>query len=369
MAEEPLKLTPLHEEHVRLHARMVPFAGWDMPVQYKSIIQEHRAVRSDAGVFDVSHMGEFEIAGSGAFDFLQFLTVNDLATLEVNHSQYSCFLRPDGGILDDIVIYHLPDHFLVVVNASNVGKIGRWLDEHARPNVTVSNVSDSTALIAIQGPRALGIVQPLAGANLSTISRFGIVAGTYAGIPCLIGRTGYTGEDGVEIFCSTNDAVGVWRATLYDGTDPIQPCGLGARDTLRLESSKLLYGHDMDETTNPLAAGLNFIVKFDKGDFIGRDALLDVRGSGPRQRLIGFEMVERGIPRADCPIYVDGEAVGRVTSGSFAPTIEKNIGLGYVESSLATVGQRLDVIIRGAPVQAKVVKLPFYRSKKRPVSP
>lgn len=364
----PLKRTPLYEEHVRLGARMVPFAGWDMPVQYQSIIQEHRAVRESAGVFDVSHMGEFRISGADATAFLQRLTPNDVSALGPGTSQYSSLLRPDGGMLDDVFVYRLDDDYLVVVNASNVEKVGAWLAAHEGPGTNVSNVSRETALIAIQGPRAVEAIQPLIEGRLDTLPRRGIRPDRVAGMECLVARTGYTGEDGLEIYCASEDAVDLWRAALERSVRPIQPCGLGARDTLRLEAGNLLYGHDLDESINPLEAGLGFAVKLNKGEFIGRDALLRAREQGLHHRLVGFEMVERGIPRAEYPVQVKGRKVGRVTSGSYAPTLDRNIGLAYVESELASVGQDLDVVIRERPVRARVVKLPFYRATTRPVA-
>ncbi|HVB97025.1 MAG TPA: glycine cleavage system aminomethyltransferase GcvT [Chloroflexota bacterium] len=364
MTDSDLKKTPLYAEHVRLHGRMVPFAGWAMPVQYGGILSEHRAVRESVGIFDVSHMGELEVSGPAAEAFLQRLTVNDLSALAGDSSQYSCILRPDGGILDDIVIYRLADRFVVVVNASNVDKIAEWFTDHAQSGADVRNVSDETALIAVQGPLAVETVQSLAASDVSTIPRFGIRPGTIGDVPCSISRTGYTGEDGFEIFCGANHAVAIWNAILNNPVRPVQPCGLGARDTLRLESGKLLYGHDMDESNNPLEAGLNFILKFEKGDFVGRAALLRVQERGPAQRLVGFEMVGRGIPRAGCPVESVGRQVGRVTSGSYVPTLDRNLGMAYVEPTLTSVGQPLDVMIRERTVEAKVVKMPFYRRKK-----
>jgi aminomethyltransferase len=365
VAETQLRRTPLYAEHVRLGARMVPFAGWDMPVQYQSIIQEHRAVREAVGAFDVSHMGEFRISGPGAVAFLQHITPNDVSTVAVGASQYSCLLQPDAGIVDDIFIYRPADYFLVVVNASNIAKVADWLAEHAHDGADVANISDETALIAVQGPRAIAAVQPLSDEDLSTLPRRGIRSGTIAGVPALVARTGYTGEDGLEIFCESGRASALWTTLLGNAAEPIQPCGLGARDTLRLEAGNLLYGHDMDERVTPLEAGLSFIVKLGKGDFLGREALIQAKETGLRQRLVGFDMVERGVPRAECAVQLGGDVVGRVTSGSYAPTLEKNIGMAYVPPTLTTLGQELDVVIRERPVRAQVVKLPFYRSKSR----
>jgi aminomethyltransferase len=335
---------------------MVPFAGWEMPVQYKSIIQEHRSVREAVGMFDVSHMGEFRVQGPAALSFLQSLTPNDLT---------KTLLRPDGGMIDDIFIYRLSDGYLVVVNASNVEKVAGWLAEHAQSGADVTNVSDETSLIAVQGPLAVETVQLLTSSDLSTLPRRGIRSETIAGVPCLAARTGYTGEDGLEIFCRSDDAVALWRALADVGDKRIQPCGLGARDTLRLEAGNLLYGHDMDESVNPLEAGLGFTVKLGKGPFVGREALERVAAEGPGRRLVGFEMVDRGVPRSECPVQVAGKTVGRVTSGTFSPTLERSIGMAYVERELANVGQAIDVVIRDKPAGAITVKLPFYRSKSR----
>lgn len=364
-----LKRTVLYAEHVRLGARMVAFAGWEMPVQYQSILQEHRAVRTCAGAFDVSHMGEFQITGPGALAMLQYLTPTDVAAIPEGGSQYSCFLRPDGGIIDDIVVYcQSRDRYLIVVNAANVEKVADWLREHARPDATVRNISDETALIAVQGPEAVAIVDRLTADDLTALPRRGIQPANLAGVSCLVARTGYTGEDGLEIFCAPDGALVVWRMVLQEGERPVVPCGLGARDTLRLEAGNLLYGHDIDESTNPLEAGLGFLVKFEKGDFIGREALLKIRSDGLTRRLIGFEMVDRGIPRAGCPVLVDGQPVGQVTSGSYAPTLDRNIGLAYVASPFARPDQEIQVVIRDRPLAARVVRLPFYRSRRRPGS-
>ncbi|HLZ08075.1 MAG TPA: glycine cleavage system aminomethyltransferase GcvT, partial [Chloroflexota bacterium] len=337
--EGMLKQTALHAEHIRLGARMVPFAGWDMPVQYQSILKEHRSVRVSVGMFDVSHMGEFWVRGAGAGDFLQRLTPNDVSTIAVGGSQYSCFLQPDGGIIDDIFIYRPIDDYLVVVNAANIQKVADWLSAQPRPGVEVVDVSEGTALVAVQGPDAVNAVQTLSTGDLLSLPRRGIRSQPIAGGECLVARTGYTGEDGLEIFCSPSDVRHLWQALLHVEFKTVEPCGLGARDTLRLEAGNLLYGHDMDERVNPLEAGLGFIVKLDKGDFIGRDALVRTRQNGSHQRLVGFEMVGRGIPRTDCDIVLADRLVGRVTSGSYGPTVDKNIGLGYVEPPLAGVGQ------------------------------
>lgn len=364
MSEQLLR-TPLYEEHRRLGARLIPFSGWEMPVQYQSILQEHRAVRESVGMFDVSHMGEFRISGPAALEFLQRLTPNDLRAIQPGGSQYSCFLQPNGGMIDDIFIYQLDGSYLVVANAGNIGKVEAWLRAQAQPGVVIVNESAATALIAVQGPAAVEVARELADGDLAGLPRRGIRPMRVAEVSALVSRTGYTGEDGVEIFIASADAVTVWRALLDHSARPIQPCGLGARDTLRLEAGNLLYGHDLDETTNPLEAGLGFIVKLEKGEFIGREALQRIQDSRASRRIVGFEMIDRGVPRAGCGVRAAGQPAGTVTSGSFGPTVDRNIGLAYVEPSLAVPGQELEIIIRDRPARARVVKLPFYRSKKR----
>lgn len=365
MSDPDLKRTPLYDEHLRLGARMVPFAGWEMPVQYQSILQEHRAVRQAVGAFDVSHMGEYYVAGPRALEFLQWLTPNDVAALTPGTSQYSCLLRPNATIIDDVVIYRLDDRYLVVVNAGNVDKVGAWLRSQAWPDVTIENASAETALIAVQGPLAEEALRSAVAGDLSQLRRRAIRADRVVGCACLIARTGYTGEDGFEIFCRAEDVVEVWRAVLAVASPPVQPCGLGARDTLRLEAGNLLYGHDIDDTTNPLEAGLGFIVKFEKGDFLGRSELLRIKEQGLKRRLIGFEMVDRGIPRPGFTVLGEGRPIGQVTSGSYAPTLDRNIGLAYLEPAFASPGQAIDVVVRERPLAARVVKLPFYRSPRR----
>lgn len=362
---EPLCRTPLYEEHCRLGARLIPFSGWEMPVQYQSILQEHRAVRESVGMFDVSHMAEFRIRGPAAAAFLQRLTPNNVEAIQPGGSQYSCLLRPHGGIIDDIFIYRLDDSYLIVANAGNHDKVDAWLTAQAPSGVSIVDESATTALIAVQGPAALEAVRSLVDGDLDSLPRRGIRAMRLAGVSAMVSRTGYTGEDGVEIYIASTDAVAVWRTLSEQAARPIQPCGLGARDTLRLEAGNLLYGHDMDETVNPLEAGLGFIVKLDKGDFIGREALLQQRDHGIQRRIAGFEMLDRGVPRADCEVRVSGAAVGRVTSGSYGPTVDRNIGLAYLIPDLAVPGQEVDIIIRDRPARARVVKLPFYRAKKR----
>jgi len=360
----PLKRTPLRDAHVKAGAKMVPFGGWDMPVQYTGIIEEHRAVRRAVGLFDISHMGEFEVRGPDALAAVQRLCTNDAATLAVGQVQYAAFCYPEGGIVDDLTVYRLgADHFMLVVNASNIDKDWAWVTANSQGRAEWTNVSDETALLAVQGPKAEGLVARLADRDVTALAYYHFARGAVAGISGLISRTGYTGEDGFELYVPAAQAERLWAALLEAGrADAIQPIGLGARDTLRLEMKYALYGNDIDQTTNPLEAGLGWIVKPAKGDFIGREAIEALRARGVARRLIGFEMAERAVPRHGYRLMAAGAPVGVVTSGSFGPSVERSIGMGYVPSALATVGTELEVEIRGTPHAARVVKTPFYPS-------
>jgi aminomethyltransferase len=359
-----LKRTPLFHAHVEAGARMVPFGGWEMPVQYTSIIEEHRTVRSAVGLFDVSHMGEFEIEGPGALSALQWVTSNDVAALSEGQVQYSLVCYPAGGIVDDATVYRLgPDRFMVTVNAANIAKDWTWVTEHtqARSGVRWRDVSDETALIAVQGPQAEALVGSLADRDVTSLAYYRFTHGAVAGVPTLISRTGYTGEDGFELYVPAGAATTLWSALLEAGRPlGVKPIGLGARDTLRLEMRYALYGNDIDETTSPLEAGLGWVVKPGKGDFIGRDEIEKVRAAGPRRRLVGLEMADRAVARHGYPVQSDGRAVGIVTSGSYGPSVDRSIALAYVESPLAAVGTDLAVEIRGQARPARVVKTPFY---------
>jgi aminomethyltransferase len=359
-----LRRTPLHDLHVKAGAKMVPFGGWEMPVQYAGIVEEHRTVRAAVGVFDVSHMGEFEVGGEGALPALQRLTTNDAAALAVGQVQYSLLCRPDGGIVDDLTLYRLgDDRFMLTVNAANIEADWAWVTERGAPAEWV-DVSAETALVAVQGPRAEALVQRLASVDVTGIRYYHFARGEVAGAPAIISRTGYTGEDGFEVYVAAAAAARLWTDLLDAGqADGVRPVGLGARDTLRLEMKYALYGNDIDATTNPLEAGLGWVVKPAKGDFIGRAAIEAMRARGVPRRLVGFEMVERAVPRHGYPILKDGVAVGQVTSGSFSPSLERGIGLGYVRADLAGVGTDLGVEIRGATRRARVVPTPFYPSK------
>ena len=362
--DTPLKRTPLYDLHVKLGARLVPFGGWEMPVQYTSIIEEHRAVRSAVGLFDVSHMGEFEVEGPGALPALQRLTTNDAAALEVGQVQYSLLCYPDGGVVDDLTLYRLgAERFMLTVNAANIDKDWAWVTEQSAAfrGARWRNLSAVTALIAAQGPRAEAVVGRLAAGDVAAIGYYRFAEGRVAGIPTLVSRTGYTGEDGFELYVAADDAVRLWSVLTEAGAaDGVRPIGLGARDTLRLEMRYALYGNDIDRTTNPIEAGLAWVVKPAKGDFIGKAAIERVKAEGPRRRLVGLEMADRSIARHGYPVVRDGRPAGVVTSGSYGPSVDRSIALAYVETAHAAVGTDLGVEIRGQARPARVVKTPFH---------
>jgi aminomethyltransferase len=359
--------TPLNDAHRRLGAKMVPFGGWDMPVQYAGIIEEHRAVRSAAGLFDVSHMGEIELEGPGALALVQTLTSNDAAKLANGRAHYTGLLNERGGFIDDILVYRRGEEkFLLVVNAGNTLKDWGWIERHARAaGVKAENRSSAWGQIAVQGPLAQAILQPLVAADLAPIRYYGFAEAAVDGVPCVVSRTGYTGEDGFEIYCPAEAADRLWTRLLEKGgARGLVPCGLGARDTLRLEAAMCLYGNDINEERTPIEADLAWIVKAEKGDFYGRDVLKRQLAEGTRERLVGLNMVDRGIPRHDYPLSAGGARVGTVTSGTHSPTLNKPIGMGYVESRLATPGAELEVDLRGKPAKAVVVAKPFYKRAK-----
>jgi aminomethyltransferase len=342
---------------------MVDFAGWDMPVQYSGIIDEHVAVRTRAGLFDVSHMGEVDVRGAGALAACQHATANDVARLADGQAQYTLLLTPAGGIVDDVIIHRrAADHFFFCVNASNRAGDVAYLREHIR-GATVTDRSDDYALLALQGPRAGAILSRLTAVDLTRIARFAFADGTVAGRAAMLAHTGYTGEDGWELYCAPGDAPALWQAILTAGApDGIVPAGLGARDTLRLEAALPLYGHELGEDTSPFEARLAWVVRMDKGDFVGRAALAERQRRGPRRCLVGVELIEAGVPRAGYRLLREGQPVGEVTSGTKSPTLGKGIALGYVEPTASGVGTALAVEIRGRAVAARVVRLPFYRS-------
>ncbi|HXH83031.1 MAG TPA: glycine cleavage system aminomethyltransferase GcvT [Candidatus Tectomicrobia bacterium] len=361
-----LKRTPLHHAHLKAGARMVPFGGWDMPVQYTGIVEEHRTVRAAVGLFDVSHMGEFEVEGPGALAALQRLTTNDVAALGVGQVQYSLLCHPDGGIVDDLTVYRLADdRYMLTVNAANIDKDWAHVTTHGdRPGARWRDVSHATGLVAVQGPRAEALVARLADVDVAGIRYYHAARGRVAGVDALISRTGYTGEDGFELYVPAEGAERVWTALLEAGRpDGAAPIGLGARDTLRLEMRYLLHGNDIDDTTNPLEAGLGWVVKPAKGEFLGRDAIERVRAAGPARRLVGLEMADRAVARHGYPVLHDGARVGTVTSGSYGPSVDRSIALAYVPAALAAVGTELAVEIRGQARAARVVKTPFHPSR------
>jgi aminomethyltransferase len=355
-----LRKTPLNAVHRELSAKMVAFGGWDMPVEYSGLISEHMAVRQAAGLFDVSHMGEFTVEGPGALAFLQRVTSNDAAKLSVGQAQYSALPLPNGAPADDVILYRKgDDRYLMVVNASNTEKDLAWLRSQEPRECELADRSDSYALIALQGPRAQEILQALTPVDLTQVRYYHFAEGTVSGAPATIARTGYTGEDGFEIFVAPEAAADVWRAL------SLQPAGLGARDTLRLEAKMCLYGNDMDETTTLIEAGLGWIVSTADGkDFPGRSVLAAQKQNGPPRKLAGFEMVGRGIARHGYPALLGDETVGAVTSGTYAPYLQKNIGLVYLPAAKSAVGTEFDVDIRGRRVPARVVPTPFYKRAK-----
>ncbi|MBV8200494.1 MAG: glycine cleavage system aminomethyltransferase GcvT [Acidobacteria bacterium] len=369
--DAPLRRTPLYACHLEQGARMVPFAGWEMPVQYAGVIDEHRAVRGAAGLFDVSHMGEVGVRGAGAEAFLQRLTPNDVAQLAAGRAHYSGLLTDRGTYVDDLLIYRLAaDDFLVVVNASNAERDLDWIRRHAgegeAPAAEITDESDSYARRALQGPRALAILEPLASPGVAGLRYYGFLRGEVAGAPAIISRTGYTGEDGFELYLEPAAAPEVWRRLLAAGAPHgLVPAGLGARDTLRLEAAMALYGHEIDERTTPLEAGLSWVVKLGKGDFLGRAALAAQRERGVERTLVGLAVQDRGIARQGHAVLSGGKVVGEVTSGTFSPTLGRAIAMAYVPPALAAADTPLEVDVRGRKLAAVVAELPFYRRKKQ----
>jgi aminomethyltransferase len=365
-AATPLRHTPLHDLHVALGARMVPFAGYEMPVHYGSIIEEHRTVRSAVGLFDLSHMGEVEVRGRRAVDFLGHAIVSDPSALSDGQAQYSMLCQTDGGIIDDLIVYRLGgERFMVVCNASNRHAVVAHLtDLHARDrgDVELEDRSDNVGLVAPQGPAAASILSGLTDVDLDPLGNYHAVEGTVAGIPAIVARTGYTGEDGFELFCDADRTREVWEAVASAGVEAgLRPCGLGARDTLRLEAGMPLYGNELDRDTNPFEAALGRVVKLEKGDFVGRDALEAVKETGPARKLIGLQMLDNAIPRTGYEVRSGGAAVGRVTSGTLSPTLGTKIAMARVAAETAGIGNAFEVVVRDRPYRAEQVKLPFYR--------
>jgi len=366
----PLKRTALYERHKELGARLIPFAGWEMPVQYAGIIAEHRAVRNEAGLFDLGHMGQFLVTGPDALAFLQYTTTNDLSDLEPGQAKYTLLSNENGGVIDDLIVYRNPegeDGYTVVMNASNAPRdVAWWEDIRVRRDdldVTLDDMSDRTGMIAIQGPRSQAIVQKLTDESLDDLAYFTWRNATVAGVATKIARTGYTGEDGFEFYAPNENIDRLWSALMDTGQDEgLVPVGLGARDTLRLEARMPLYGQELGDEISPYEAGLGWAVKLDKGEFIGREQMAAVKEQGAERKAVGFKLTGRGgAPRTHYPVQVDGEIVGEVTSGAMSPTLQENIGLALIRKSAAGVGKPLEIIVRGKSVDAVQVKTPFYK--------
>ena len=356
-----MKQTSLYETHRAAGATLVPFAGWEMPVSYGGTVGEVNAVRTGVGLFDVSHMGEARVFGPGALAYLQRITANDVTKLAPGQAQYSLLLNEGGGVIDDVIVYRrAEDEFLIVLNAGCKDKDWDWLQKNGEtnPDVTLTDISDQTSLLAVQGPQAVGLVRALTGAP--DIARFHCAGLTWGGIHLILSRTGYTGEDGFEIFCPWDNATALWDALAAGGATP---CGLGARDVLRLEAAYPLYGHELDARTNALECGVGWAIKTGKGDFVGREAIVAAKAQGPKRRLVGLKMTARAIPREGCAVMAEGgEPVGHVTSGTFSPTVSAGIALARLETSATGVGTAVGVDIRGRLAPATVVALPFYRN-------
>jgi aminomethyltransferase len=367
----PLKKTPLNARHRASGAKMVPFAGWDMPVEYSGIVSEHMAVRERAGLFDVSHMGEIEIAGKDALAAVQRISSNDASKLAVGQAQYSGLLTPEGTFVDDLLVYRLaPEHFLLVVNAGNIPADYAWIAEHIKMpgrdiDAVAVDASSRYALLALQGPAALSILQPLTGVDLAGVKYYWFAHGEVASVRATISRTGYTGEDGFELFVPPQSADRVWQALLEAGASAgVVPCGLGARDTLRLEAAMRLHGNDIDQTTTAVEADLGWIVGWKKDDFIGAAALRAQKAAGPARKIVGFEMIDRGIARHGYEVFVDGQKAGAgctVTSGTQTPFLKKAIGMAYLPADRTAAGTEFDVDIRGRKTRARIVPMPFYK--------
>ena len=359
-----MKNTALTDKHIALGAKMVPFAGYNMPVQYEGINAEHATVRNTVGVFDVSHMGEFILKGDNALDLIQRVTSNDASKLHDGKVQYSCLPNEDGGIVDDLLVYRIDEKtYMLVVNASNIDKDWDWIQKYNTANVEMHNISDKTSLLAVQGPKAADALQSLTDIDLASMEYYTFKKGKFAGIEnVVVSATGYTGAGGFEVYFENEHADKMWEAIFNAGAEyGIKPIGLAARDTLRLEMGFCLYGNDIDDTTSPIEAGLGWITKFSK-PFTNSDALQAQKEAGIQKRLIGFEMIDRGIPRHDYEIAdANGNIIGKVTSGTQAPSLQKAIGMGYVAKEFSKEGTEIFINIRNTPIKAKVVKFPFYK--------
>lgn len=365
-----LKRTPLYSLYEKYGAKTIDFGGWDLPVQFSSIKEEHEAVRERAGIFDVSHMGEILVTGKESESFLQKLITNDLSKLKIGGAQYTAMCYENGGVVDDLLIYRLDEEeYLLIVNAANTDKDFDWMKQHKDGDVEVENVSDRYALIAIQGPKAQLILQKIVkNADLSDIKFFKFRQNVdINGAKALVSRTGYTGEDGFEIYCNPEDSIQIWENLLEAGEDEgMMPCGLGARDTLRFEATLPLYGQELSPEISPLEAGIGFAVKLNKEeDFIGKEALSKQKENGVSRRLVGIEMLDRGIPRHGYPVFCNDEEIGFVTSGTQSPTLQKNIGLALIKSEYSEEGKEIEVAVRKKRLKAKIIQTPFYTRPKK----
>ena len=356
-----LKHTPFNAQHRAAGAKLVDFAGYEMPVRYTGDVREHLAVRNSVGLFDISHMGEFRVRGAGALDYVQRAVTNDVAALAEGQALYSPMCRPDGGIVDDILVYRSADHFMLVVNASNIAKDFAWLQGSVPTGVTLEDLSDQTALLAVQGPKAAALLAGHVPAAALDLGYYRFLEGEAFGAPAVISRTGYTGEDGFELYFDPRHGERVWEGLTTAGRDVgLEPVGLGARDTLRLEMGYMLYGNDIDDTTTPLEAGLGWTVKLAKPQFAGRDVLVKQKEQGTTRKLVGLEAEGRRVPRHGMSVEREGRAIGVVTSGTFSPSLERGIAMAYVESPAAAMGTPLDVVAGATRIPARVVKRPFY---------
>jgi aminomethyltransferase len=362
---QPLRRTPLDQVHRTLGARMVPFAGWEMPVQYTSIVEEHRTVRDAIGLFDLSHMGEVLVAGPEALAFMRYAVVSDPGALEPGQAQYSMLCAEDGGIVDDLIVYRIDAGYLVVCNAANHDAVVAHLESlrgRGDFDTTLDDRSDRTALVAPQGPGAAELVGSLTDLELSALRNYRSMRGTVAGVDCLVARTGYTGEDGFELFCDPRHARALWDALTEAGRPlGLKPCGLGARDTLRLEAGMPLYGNELGRDVNPYEVNLGRVVKLEKGEFVGRAALAGVQQAGPARKLVGLVMRDNAVARHGYPVLVDGNEAGVVTSGTASPTLGEKIAMAFVPAGAAAVGNQVQVVVRERPYRAEQVKLPFYK--------
>ncbi len=358
-----MKRTTLYDTHVRLTAKIVSFAGWDMPLYYTGIVHEVEAVRTAAGIFDVSHMGELFVSGTEALALVQGLTTNDSSCMEIGEAQYTLLCDDNGGVIDDLIVYRTDEtEYMLVVNASNVDADYEWLQQHNQTSAVCDNRTEAMAIIAVQGPKSQEILQQTANTNIGDLRRMRSVIARIGDASCRVARSGYTGEDGFELFCRAEDSVRIWDRIMMAGeSSGITPCGLGARDVLRLEVGYPLHGNEITRETTPVDAHLMWVVKPDKGDFIGREAILNAKASGPKHALVGLSTNERAIPRHGQTVIVAGRAIGSVTSGTFSPTLGRAIALAYVEPPYAEIGSKVDVDIRGRSCACEVVKTPFYR--------